>query len=96
MVNKIRTICLRGFDKGFDRSSVLTPEFDMKHLKKLKRCEYNSEDKDNSLNTLIKIIKLHLRNLNKFLLNFYSSGKFRYIELGGMISWVWKLNKKQL
>ena len=49
---------------------MLAPELNKKHLKKDKECisqnvVYN-KDEDNSLNTLNdKIIKLHLRNLDK-------------------------------
>ena len=72
MVNGIRTIYPHELNEGFgskfcvgfwDQHETLE-EGQMTH--RLKLCEYNYKDEDNSLNILNdKIIQLHLRNLDK-------------------------------
>ena len=73
MVNGIRTFCPSELNKGFSSKFRVgsgvqeTPEEDRKTIQPKHR-EYNNKDEDNCANTLIKIIKLHLKNLDCYVL----------------------------
>ena len=69
MVNEIRLIYPRGLNwefgsKFYVRCQVRhgTPE-ECRKIYRLRR-EYSNEDEDNSPNTVVKIIKIHLRNID--------------------------------
>ena len=72
MANIIRTIYPHGLGKKhfslkFCVGSQVQHETleEGQRMHRLKCCEYNNEDENNSPKIVIKIIKLHLRNLDK-------------------------------